>query len=82
MRVTVSQCFTPKKLSQLVKKRKTRIYFRSQSRVSKEAMEEARRTATFRVENENGKGGKTSTKILRTKRCMQYAVQIKNLSQA
>ena len=45
-------------------------------------MEEARRAATFRVENENGKGGKTSTKILRTKRCMQYAVQIKNLSQA
>ena len=45
-------------------------------------MEEARRAAILRVENENGKGGKTSTKILRTKRCMQYAVQIKNLSQA
>lgn len=50
--------FTPEKTDKFVKKRKGRIYFRSRCR----AAQEPQQAVFFSGENENGKGGETSTK--------------------
>ena len=66
-----SQSFYPWKKGKLVKKDKKKVYFRSRSRVSKRAAQEAYRAAIFSREVEN--------LVPNLKDKKTYAVHIRNL---